>query len=106
LRSFVLVHGLGGHPEDTWTYDPNRLPSNLASLLRRPAAAKVFWPSDLLAPSFPNVRILAYGYDSDPVRVFDNVSRVSVYQHASNLLQDLARDDERVEEVHHWVSSD
>lgn len=93
IHSLVLVHGLGGHPLSTWTYERRR------SLLGNSANVRIFWPLDLLAPTLSNVRILTYGYDSDPAHVFDSVSRISMYQHASNLLQDLSRDEERLDDV-------
>jgi hypothetical protein len=43
----VLVHGLNGHPRDTWTADNG-----------------VFWPSQLLPQSL-QARVLVYGYDGD-----------------------------------------
>jgi hypothetical protein len=92
------VHGLGGDPENTWTYDPNILPKAFAKLSRS-AKTPVFWPKDILAPSFGNVRILVYGYDSDPAHMFDSVSRVSVYQHGMNLMQSLADDEGREQDV-------
>ena len=97
--SLVLVHGLGGHPRDTWTSDQNILSKALTSVLHKQPKLAVFWPADLLAPRIPNVRILVYGYDSSPAHIFDAVSRISVYQHSSNLLQDLASDEERVKDV-------
>jgi len=88
----------------TWTYDPNILPNALAKLsgsLKTP----VFWPKDILAPSLDNVRILVYGYDSDPAHMFDAVSRVSVYQHGLNLLQLLADDEGREQDVSSTTSN-
>ena len=40
----ILVHGLDGHPRDTWTADNG-----------------VFWPSQLL-PKSVQARVLVYGY--------------------------------------------
>ncbi|KAL6890944.1 hypothetical protein GGI43DRAFT_387395 [Trichoderma evansii] len=37
----VFVHGLQGHPQDTWTYK------------LRPEAKDLFWPRDLLKNDFP-----------------------------------------------------
>lgn len=47
--------------------------------------------------SVKNARILTYGYDSDPARFLDSVNRTNIYQHATNMLMDLA--DQRVEDV-------
>lgn len=43
----VFVHGLNGHPRDTWMADNG-----------------VFWPSQLL-PKSVRARVLVYGYDAD-----------------------------------------
>ena len=43
----ILVHGLNGHPRQTWTAKNN-----------------VFWPTDLL-PKSVKARILVYGYNAD-----------------------------------------
>jgi hypothetical protein len=56
LLSIIFVHGLHGHPRETWQASSKR--------------TKVFWPKDLLAPhlSSPNfsvqARILSFGYNS------------------------------------------
>ncbi|KAL2846060.1 hypothetical protein BJX68DRAFT_241469 [Aspergillus pseudodeflectus] len=42
----VLVHGLEGDSQSTWTYEPTNL----------------FWPRDLLPKDFPNARILVFSY--------------------------------------------
>ncbi|KAK2015395.1 lipa and NB-ARC domain-containing protein [Colletotrichum eremochloae] len=48
----VLVHGLNGHPEKTWTSSDGK---------------GVFWPADLLPQSLGKTRanILVYGYNAD-----------------------------------------
>jgi len=107
-HSIVLVHGLGGHPIDTWTYTP---PTLSAGGLRRTLGfpkkhpgepensgdTSIFWPADLLPLSIKNARILTYGYDSNPVHFLSSVNRTNIYQHATNLLQNLS--DERLEDV-------
>jgi hypothetical protein len=108
------VHGLQGHPVDTWSTDNPELPSR--SLLRyviRPLASdrrsgatgtvrdtatenevapKVFWPQEYLASDIPNIRILSYGYDSVVLRTFTAVDQNSVFQHGRNMLHDLQRE--------------
>jgi len=106
LDSIILVHGLGGHPIDTWTWKPSILnkassgikdafKSKKGQIVTDEGSASsptgvVFWPKDLLPLSIKNARILTYGYDSDPVHFFESVHRSSIYQQATNFLDDLA----------------
>ena len=56
-RSVVFIHGLTGHPKNTWTAfstSPDGSPS------------EVFWPYDLLPQRFPDIRILTYGFNLGP----------------------------------------
>ncbi|KAF9873583.1 LipA and NB-ARC domain-containing protein [Colletotrichum karsti] len=72
----VLVHGLNGDPEQTWT-----------------ARNGVFWPADLLPQSLKdvNANILVYGYNADVYSTKSDRSPSSnfIYQHARNLVTDL-----------------
>lgn len=73
----VLVHGLNGHPEKTWT-----------------AKNGVFWPTDLLPASLKGAkaRILVYGYNAD-VYAFGadrSASSDMIHQHAQTLVSGLA----------------
>jgi len=43
----IFIHGVGGHPFDTWTADKSG----------------TFWPRDILPKDIPYCRILTYGYD-------------------------------------------
>ncbi|KAJ3487206.1 hypothetical protein NLG97_g6457 [Lecanicillium saksenae] len=56
LFDIVAVHGLGAHPEYTWTSKASQSSGGVSrdNLLR-----------DRLAPQFPEARILAFGYNSD-----------------------------------------
>lgn len=71
----VLVHGLHGSPETTWTSDTG-----------------VFWPSELLPlyPSFEKskIRVIAYGYDAD-VFSFQGASKDRIIHHAEALIHRL-----------------
>ena len=86
----VFVHGLGGHPRETWRWKPDgrlspgKPPRGWRLSLSPTRASKksadkslsvsessivattvgCFWPSELLPKDFPNLRILTYGYDS------------------------------------------
>ena len=134
--SIIFVHGLFGHPQDTWTYKskdvnvqrtkpkvfnmfksskssspalsatstaPDSDPDNTAfgstiiPPLDRPpsshgnsAKVDVFWPQDLLIPSFPKARILTRGYDADLAVFLGSTSQATLRQHAENLLGDVA----------------
>jgi len=71
----VFVHGLNGHPHDSWTSNSG-----------------CFWPVDLLpeilAPLRP--RILTYGYNASVAAFTDGASRDSIVSHAETLASNLA----------------
>ena len=71
--SLVFVHGLGGHWYNTWSKNG------------------VFWPRDLLSRDVQNIRIIIFGYDSDVVKVFGQVNRNQIRDHARTLITDLRR---------------
>ncbi|KAK5402722.1 hypothetical protein LTR83_008747 [Exophiala xenobiotica] len=52
-----------------------------------------FWPHDLLIEDMPLARIFTWGYDADIAIPFSFASQSSIFQHATQLLSDLA--DER-----------
>ncbi|KAH6641057.1 hypothetical protein F5144DRAFT_599720 [Chaetomium tenue] len=86
IADLVFVHGLQGHPEETWMYGkkekeakPTKPKSRLSKVFTRKRHAEdrfdepacsvagtppVFWPLELLAKDFSNARVLTYGYDS------------------------------------------
>ena len=71
----VFVHGLNGHPRDTWTSDKE----------------KVFWPAQLL-PSIieeEKARILVYGYDADTISFAGGASKDKIHNHAEHLVAAL-----------------
>ncbi|XDG05096.1 hypothetical protein ABKA04_004711 [Annulohypoxylon sp. FPYF3050] len=72
----VLVHGLNGDPEKTWS-----------------AKNGVFWPSDLLPTSLREARanILVYGYNADVYskKHGSNPSDNFIYMHAQTLVTSL-----------------
>lgn len=51
---------------------------------------EVFWPRDLLPQKLPDCRILTWGYDVDIDHALSSASTATVFQHANNLLSDLA----------------
>ena len=71
----VLVHGLNGDPQKTWTSEKR----------------KTFWPSQLLPPFLTDskARILTYGYDADVVSFTDGASKDRIHNHAETLIQKL-----------------
>ena len=72
LVDVVFVHGLNGHPYDTWTSDKSKL----------------FWPGHLLPPIVEEekARILVYGYDADVTSFTDGVSTDKIHNHAEHLV--------------------
>src|SRR5436190_7780212 len=93
VADVVFVHGLKGHPFNTWLYgsvpnpgspaknvDGRAKKTSILSKLRpikgpkksaeREAQCYCYWPFDLLAKDFKNVRVLTYGYDSHPTHFY------------------------------------
>jgi len=79
--SIILLHGLTGNRESTWT-DKN---------------SGVFWPSHLLNKDIPNSRILTWGYDADIAHFWAAASQNCIRNHAINLNNALAQFRERTE---------
>ncbi|KAJ5095399.1 hypothetical protein NUU61_004755 [Penicillium alfredii] len=71
----VLVHGLNGHPHDSWT-----------------SKSGCFWPVDLLPDILASQRprILTYGYNANVTAFTDGTSRDSIVSHAETLASNLA----------------
>jgi hypothetical protein len=116
LCSIIFIHGLQGHPRNTWIWESNsRIPeesvpieqkaksrslkfwsesSNKQKLgdteVGRIASRTMFWPYHLLKDDCPKSRILTWGYDSKVSKFFDHsASKNSVLHHASDLIGDL-----------------
>ena len=72
----VFVHGIFGHPKDTWTCDDT----------------DVFWPADLLPPMIEDyeTRILTYGYQAGVESFTDGGKRHHVHKIIENFTRDLA----------------
>ncbi|KAL9624502.1 MAG: hypothetical protein Q9160_001166 [Pyrenula sp. 1 TL-2023] len=67
----VLVHGLNGHPYNTWaTHKPD-----------------VYWPNELLPQTLDQqrIRILTYGYDAGVTAFTDGTSKDKIHNHAEHL---------------------
>ncbi|KAH8802290.1 hypothetical protein F5882DRAFT_514259 [Hyaloscypha sp. PMI_1271] len=154
IVDIVFVHGLGGHPQTTWSTDEHgpkasaesrrpklaamgdkvshkagkffkkkqslELTSSSSSAAQEgepihrsgseadstntsqfslpattslPPRAKIFWPRDLLAPDFEDVRILTFGYESNPAHSAQN----NLYTLSKNLLARLTSERENCE---------
>ena len=118
VADVIFVHGLGGHPKDTWTYgseerrssnqkldkdEPTRSRSfrrllwskgtkDKEAFVRHPESlvSTCFWPMELLSRDFKNVRVLTYGYDSHVSHFCkDAVNQVTISQHGRTLLERL-----------------
>ena len=109
--SIIFIHGLQGHPKETWSHRTSAGSESKAaragkrSLLHKvfgpkaqPTAAEqmngscVFWPFDLLREDCPNARIITWGYNSVITRFFDGaVNQGSIFAHAKDLLFALSR---------------
>ncbi|KAG8530141.1 uncharacterized protein KY384_005624 [Bacidia gigantensis] len=103
--NIIFVHGLRGHPLETWTsslpstikskfsYLQNiRLFRSISSLFSNGQEKRVFWPRDFLAEDIPQARVWTFGYNADVVELFlaNNANSVSV--HGSNLAIQLERE--------------
>lgn len=112
IADVVLVHGLGGHPKDTWKYSANEKTSHQGRGFRKlfqrkrntssasaieqqgSPSAECFWPEELLPRDFPNIRILTYGYDSNVSHFCKGAAnQMTISQHGRTLLESLT--DER-----------
>jgi pimeloyl-ACP methyl ester carboxylesterase len=67
-KSIVLVHGLTGNREKTWTHRNG-----------------TFWPGALLTEDFPRARIMTFGYDADVVRFWTIASSNRLDDHGKSL---------------------
>ena len=54
------------------------------------STSKIFWPQDLLPAEYPNFRVFTWGYDVDIDHAFSGAATATVFQHALNLLSDIA----------------
>lgn len=72
----VFVHGIFGHPKDTWTC----------------AEEDVFWPAELLPPVLEDegTRVLTYGYEAGAEVFTDGESKHQIHEVIRSLGRDLA----------------
>ena len=64
------MHGLGGHPIQTWTHPKS----------------KAFWLKDFLPQQIPDARVMTLGYNADAAF---GQSTAEVMDHAKSLLSSL-----------------
>ena len=110
VADVIFVHGLMGHPFDTWTHGERSQGSENSKvkgsksvwsrkrsedeMLGNPQAAQVneecYWPFDLLHKDFPNIRIMTYGYDSSPLRSYPRpTNQMSIRPHGVQLFNSV-----------------
>ena len=106
-----FIHGLGGHPLTTWQYKTRqekkdiitRVMQYLRRKLRNDKAtwtgdgvrvagvSACYWSFDLLRKDFQNIRILSYGYDSNPTHWYrGSTTQMTIDQHTQTLLQKVS----------------
>ena len=107
--SIIFVHGLRGHPRETWASKPAEvaaLKSRKGGLFGRwkskseenPATNATtetghFWPEDYLSADVQEARIWTYGYNADVIQdVFRAANSNSVTQHGRDLAVKFERD--------------
>lgn len=115
----MFIHGLQGHPRNTWTWESRSSPptnstpierkpkeSRLKSLLKRSKKeddlpkltdpnerSVVFWPYHLLPEACPQSRILTWGYNSLVSTFFHgSASKNNIFSYSRDLLGDLNRE--------------
>ena len=107
----VFIHGLQGHPRETWSHSINVTPSakpkskflGIGSQSRTPSQNREspdhappdpllgLWPAKVLSLDFPNARILTYGYDSRVSNFFGGAASQNDWVTiAGGFLNDLA----------------
>lgn len=82
LFSIIAIHGLDGHPEESWTAENGKL-----------------WLRDFLPKVIPQARIMTYGYDAY-THGRKELNDESVYNIARNMLARLASERQRTDVSH------
>ncbi|KAI9855814.1 MAG: hypothetical protein M1813_009623 [Trichoglossum hirsutum] len=113
VADVVFVHGLQGHPKETWACREaaseapaesgddqpfwrrvkTKSRGNQPMMARTQKGNQIFWPEDFLPSDCPSARILTWGYDSKVTKLFSGpANQNSFLGHAQNLLLDLDYD--------------
>jgi hypothetical protein len=74
----ICVHGLMGHPRETWTKHKKGF----------------LWPAHV-TEDIDDIRVLTFGYDADPVSVLGRAGQNRLGEHAQGLLNEAARKREK-----------
>ncbi len=117
FRSIVFVHGLQGHPRNTWTWEAdssqvgnlapiesgekkskfrfwskkNMTASGSSGTTAMARLSTIFWPYHFLPQDCPNSRILTWGYDSKVSHFFEGAAnKNNALSHSRDLLGDLS----------------
>ena len=106
LTSVILVHGLFGHAEYTWTFNGPQAPiskSDIWSLYGvansymkvddlghkvKANAPKPFWPESFLPVDIPNSRIFTWGFHSDIKKFFESSDEKNTLAYLGDRLLD------------------
>jgi triacylglycerol esterase/lipase EstA (alpha/beta hydrolase family) len=98
LLSIVAVHGLGAHPEFTWTtkHKQAQPPAELCDTSHASIKDRVNWLKDegFLKEDFKTARIMTFGYNAD---WFLGAPMATAEQRAGTLLRELKRKREGLE---------
>lgn len=95
LVDVVFVHGLNGHPYNTWAAENVKYGRQEGI---RSQKSDVYWPRDLLPKDLDqeHCRILTYGYDANVSAFRDGASKDHIHHHAETLTARLAANRSRV----------
>jgi hypothetical protein len=119
VSSIVFVHGLQGHPKNTWTAKSvanegansskieHKKKSNRIKFWAKKESSSAstpkptsdlderltFWPYHLLPDDFKNIRILTWGYNSNVSEFFSgSANKGNVLSYSRDMLGDLTRE--------------
>ena len=99
----IFVHGLQGHPQETWQSKSKAESSTRPRKRRRTFFSndsevvahddtKPFWLADILPQDHKDARILTFGYDSKVTKGFmSSTSKNGIFQHGNSFLRAVGR---------------
>ncbi|KAF2478344.1 uncharacterized protein BDR25DRAFT_206036, partial [Lindgomyces ingoldianus] len=130
LYSIILVHGLRGHPRETWEATPAasaedtaKKPKGFMSLFKHrvvnppststgqahvslPPPSNVFWSEECLASDIPQARVWTYGYNTDVIGgLFQANNKNTISQHGRDSLGGIIIKDaiNRSDKIREWT---
>ncbi|KAL4951564.1 hypothetical protein BDW69DRAFT_169782 [Aspergillus filifer] len=90
LKGISIVVGKTFKRPLGWLRKPSNGQANMAPRVDdNPSSRRCFWPADLLARDFPDVRVLTYGYESQVAKFFSTLNLSTITQHSQDLLSRL-----------------